>query len=216
MSYPPAPEQPPSPSHGQPERASQQGLPPTQPQSYGAPNQGSPQPPEGYAAPNQSYPQPQQGYAAPYQGYAASQQGYGQPNQGDPAQPSYLPPAASPGSAPSSDDRTWALAAHIGALVAAWFAMGFIAPLVILLVKGETSAFVKRHATESLNFQLSLLLYSLIAVLLAVFTLGFGLLVIIPVAMVIMLLALVAIIMGTMAASRGDDFRYPLSIRLIR
>jgi len=210
MSYPPTPERP-KPPHQDP----QQGPPLPQPPGYGTPNQGDPQPPEGYNAPNQGYPQPQQGYDAPNQGYPPPQQGYGLPDQGYPDQPSYLTSETKTASAPSSDDRTWALASHIGALVAAWFAMGFIAPLVVLLVKGERSHFVKRHATESLNFQLSLLLYSLVAVLVAVFTLGVGLLVVIPVALVVMVLSLVAIIMGTMAASRGDDFRYPLSIRFI-
>lgn len=217
MSYPPTPEQP-KPPHQNP----QQGPPPLpqpqpqpQPPGHGTPNQGHPQPPEGYDAPNQGYSQPRPGYDAPNQGYPPPQQGYGLPNQGYPDQPSYLTSETKTASASSSDDRTWALASHIGALVAAWFAMGFIAPLVVLLVKGERSEFVKRHATESLNFQLSLLLYSLVAVLVAVFTLGVGLLVVIPVALVVMVLSLVAIIMGTMAASRGDDFRYPLSIRFI-
>ncbi len=150
-----------------------------------------PSPEQPSQPPDQGYPPPNQGYPAP-------------PNQGHLGT-----------SAPADDDKTWALAAHIGVLVAAWFAMGFIAPLVILLIKGGSSPFVKRHATESLNFQLSLLLYSLIAALLAVFTLGLGLFVIIPVALVIMLLALVAIIMGTVAASKGDDFRYPLCIRFL-
>ncbi|MEJ7742162.1 MAG: DUF4870 domain-containing protein [Nocardioidaceae bacterium] len=210
MSYPPTPERPKPPQHNP-----QQGSPLPQPPGYGTPNQGHPQPQQGYDAPNQGYPQPQQGYDAPNQGHPPPQQGYGLPNQGYPDQPSYLTSETKTASASSSDDRTWALASHIGALVAAWFAMGFIAPLVVLLVKGERSEFVKRHATESLNFQLSLLLYSLVAVLVAVFTLGVGLLVVIPVALVVMVLSLVAIIMGTMAASRGDDFRYPLSIRFI-
>lgn len=118
--------------------------------------------------------------------------------------------------APADDEKTWALAAHIGALVAAWIAMGFIAPLIILLVKGDSSSFVKRHATESLNFQLSLLVYSLIAVLFAVFTLGVAILVVVPVGLIVMLLALVAIIMATAAAGKGEDFHYPLCIRFIR
>ncbi|MDQ3480708.1 MAG: DUF4870 domain-containing protein [Actinomycetota bacterium] len=173
-------------------------YPPSPEQPSQPPDQGHPPPNQGYPAPpNQGHPQPNPGYPAPHTGYLP-------PNQGHLGT-----------SAPADDDKTWALAAHIGVLVAAWFAMGFIAPLVILLIKGGSSPFVKRHATESLNFQLSLLLYSLIAALLAVFTLGLGLFVIIPVALVIMLLALVAIIMGTVAASKGDDFRYPLCIRFL-
>ncbi|MBA2446075.1 MAG: DUF4870 domain-containing protein [Nocardioidaceae bacterium] len=167
-----------------------------------------PPPDQPYQAPNQGYPPPHEGYAAPNQGYPPPNPGYPPPNAGY--------PLSRPGGAPADDEKTWALASHIGALVAAWVAMGFIAPLIILLVKGDSSAFVKRHATESLNFQLSLLIYSVIGVLFAVFTLGFGFLVVIPVALIVMVLALVAIIMATAAAGKGEDFRYPLCIRVIR
>ena len=115
-----------------------------------------------------------------------------------------------------SEERNWAMGAHVGALVAAWIAMGFLAPLVVLLTNGEKSAFVKRHATESLNFQISLLIYLMVGFLVAIFTLGIGLIVVVPVALVIGVLALVTIIMATMAASRGEDYRYPLCIRIIK
>ena len=40
--------------------------------------------------------------------------------------------------APTQDERNWALVAHIGTLVAAWFAMGFLCPLVIMLTNHPT------------------------------------------------------------------------------
>ena len=65
-----------------------------------------------------------------------------------------------PGSmAYSSEERLWGAAAHVGSLVAAWFALGVLGPLVVLILKGNESAFVRRHAVESLNFQISLLVY---------------------------------------------------------
>lgn len=128
------------------------------------------------------------------------------------------PPPASeqPTSSPVDNERLWAAAAHIGSLVAAWVALGLLAPLMVLLLMGERSAYVKQHATESLNFQISLLIYTVVGVLVALVTLGVGLLVVIPVAIGVMVLALVAIIMATLAANRGEDFRYPLNIRLVR
>ncbi len=36
----------------------------------------------------------------------------------------------------STEERNWAMAAHIGSLVAAWLALGLIAPLLVLLIKG--------------------------------------------------------------------------------
>ena len=119
---------------------------------------------------------------------------------------------------PSGDDNTWAMAAHIGALVAAWFAFGFLAPLVVMLVKSD-SPYVRRHAVESLNFQISILIYgvvgAIVAFVVALVTFGVGLLVIVPVAIAAAVAILIVIILATMAASRGEDYRYPLTIRFI-
>jgi uncharacterized Tic20 family protein len=129
---------------------------------------------------------------------------------------SYDAPTPPPsGMAYSNEERLWGAAAHVGSLVAAWFALGVIGPLVVLILKGNESAFVRRHAVESLNFQISLLIYIVVAGVAAIFTLGLALLVIIPVALVIGVLALIAIIRGTLAGHRGEEFRYPLCIRVV-
>ncbi len=116
---------------------------------------------------------------------------------------------------PPEEERNWAMAAHLGTLIAAALGMAFLAPLGVLLFVGGRSAFVRRHAVESLNFQISLLIYAAVAVAFAVITVGLGLLLVIPAVIVIGIAALVAILMGTMAASRGTDFRYPLTLRLV-
>lgn len=110
---------------------------------------------------------------------------------------------------PSSEERTWALAAHIGTLVAAWFAMGFLCPLVVMLVKGRDSAFVRRHAVESLNFQISLLIYLVVSVILMFLVVGVFMLIALGI------FALVVIILATVAASNGREYRYPLTLRLV-
>ena len=121
----------------------------------------------------------------------------------------YQPGHAAGAPGPSSEERTWALAAHIGSLVAAWFALGFLAPLLVLLTKGNSSAFVRRHAVESLNFQISLLIYLIGSAILWLVIIGIFLTVALGV------FALVVIILATIAASNGQDYRYPLTIRLI-
>ena len=118
-------------------------------------------------------------------------------------------PPPGPPAAPTSEERTWALAAHVGSLVAAWFAMGFLAPLLVLLIKGNDSPFIRRHAVESLNFQISLLIYLIASAILWLILIGIVLTVALGV------FALVVIILATMAASNGQDYRYPLTIRLI-
>jgi len=104
--------------------------------------------------------------------------------------------------APTSDEKTMALLAHILTLAA-----GFIAPLVIYLVKKEESSFVTAHAKESLNFQITLFI---VIILLIVTIVGALLLWIVGIA------ALVLVIIATMKASEGKLYKYPLNIRLIK
>ena len=110
---------------------------------------------------------------------------------------------------PTPDERNWALAAHIGSLVAAWFAMGFLAPLLVLLIKGNDSPFIRRHAVESLNFQISLLLYLIATAVLWLIVIGIFLTVALGI------FALIVIILATISASNGQDSRYPLPSRLV-
>ena len=59
---------------------------------------------------------------------------------------------------PTQDEKNWAIAAHIGALFAAFVSLGvlpFLVPLVILLIKREESNFIAHHARQALNFQLT-------------------------------------------------------------
>ena len=112
-------------------------------------------------------------------------------------------------SAPTQDERTWALVSHIGCLLGAWLAMAFIVPLVIMLTKGTQSSFVREHAVESLNFQLSMLIYGVVGVVLAFVLIGF---VVLP---VLAVLWLVFVVMATVRANEGRPYRYPLTIRFV-
>jgi uncharacterized Tic20 family protein len=126
---------------------------------------------------------------------------------------------SAPGAGPplsASEERTWGMVAHVGVFVAAWFAMGFLCPLAIWLLFRSRSEFVRRHALESLNFQLSLLIYTVVAVVLILITFGLGVLIVIPLVVIGAVAALVVIILATVAASNGREYRYPLTIRLVR
>ena len=115
----------------------------------------------------------------------------------------------------SQTDRNWAGASHWGTLVAAWLAMGFLAPLAIMFTVGQQSAFVRRHAVESLNFQISVLIYGAAAILFSIVTIGLGLLVVIPVGLVFLVAALVFLIQGSIKAVNGEEYRYPLTLRFV-
>lgn len=111
--------------------------------------------------------------------------------------------------APVAQERNWALAAHIGSIVTAWFALGLFAPLLVLLVKGNSSPYVRAHAVESLNFQINALVWTVVFSLLLFVLIGFVLLPIYGV------FYLVCVVIGTARASQGGFFRYPLTFRII-
>ena len=104
--------------------------------------------------------------------------------------------------APTSDEKTMAILAHVLTL-----AVGFIAPLVIYLLKKDESTYVTAHAKESLNFQITIF----IAVILLIVTIVGALLL-----WIVGILALVLIIVATIKASEGKLYKYPFTIRLIK
>jgi len=115
---------------------------------------------------------------------------------------SYLGTDSEPAVSPTSDEKTMALLSHVLTL-----AVGFLAPLIIYLVKKDQSPFVTSHAKESLNFQITIFLLIII-----LFITIIGILLI----WVVGILALVLVIMATIKASEGKLYKYPFSIRLIK
>ena len=84
-----------------------------------------------------------------------------------------------------------------------------LGPLVIWLAKRGDSAEIDAHGKESLNFQISMLIYGLISGVLCLILVGFLLLAILHI------LNVVLVIVASIQASDGKLYRYPLSIRLI-
>jgi uncharacterized protein len=117
--------------------------------------------------------------------------------------------SASPPAVPS-EDRNWAVGAHLSAFIAAYIALGFLGPLVVLLVRGDRSQFVRRHAVEALNFNLTVLIYIAISVILIIIGIGILLLVALGI------LYVVTVIHGAVRASSGEQYRYPLTIRFVK
>jgi uncharacterized Tic20 family protein len=134
----------------------------------------------------------------------------GPPGGGPPAggPPPGGPPEQRP--LPADQERLWAMLSHLLSFVAAYLFLGFVAPLVVLLVFGQRSAFVRANAVESLNFNLSWLLYSIVSVLL--FFVGIGILLLIALGIAYVILVVIA----SIRANNGQLYRYPLTIRLVR
>lgn len=123
-----------------------------------------------------------------------------------------------PGGPSDADSRTWAMGVHITALVGGFVGGigSWVGPLVIWLIRRDQDPFVADHAREGLNFNLTMLILVVVGILLGFLTLGIILIVILPAGLVIGVLWLIWTIQATIAASRGERYRYPLSLRLIR
>lgn len=136
---------------------------------------------------------------------------------------------------PSASDRQWAASAHLLALLlalmTAWMAgvAGIVGAGIVYLIKREDSPFATEHAREAINFNLSMLLYSVAAVALGivlvgatVLTLGIGLIVTAPAGLLLLVIAagiavmwLVCSVVAAIKAWNGEHYRYPLTLRLI-
>jgi uncharacterized protein len=107
-----------------------------------------------------------------------------------------------PAITPSSDEKTMAILSHVLCLVA-----GFLAPLIIYLVKKDESAYVREHAKESLNFQITMFIIYFVLIITVI-----GILLIWLVAIIDLILVIVA----TIKASENKMYRYPFNFRLIK
>ncbi|MGH8062465.1 MAG: DUF4870 domain-containing protein [Pseudoxanthomonas sp.] len=132
------------------------------------------------------------------------------------------PPPPPPGQ-PSAEEKQWALFAHLSALIGGIITSGwagsigcFIGPLVIWLVKKDSMPFVNDQAKEALNFNITVAIVFLALFLLSVVTLGVGLIVAIPLWIIIGIAWLVLTIMAAIAANKGEAYRYPFALRLIK
>jgi len=119
-------------------------------------------------------------------------------------------------------DRTWDVLCHLSALAMYAFPFGHIlGPLIVWLVKRDSLPSVDAHGKESLNFQLSLTLYLMIAagVTLSLCFILIGLL-LVPLlflaAVLFPVLDLIMVIIAAVKAGNGELFRYPLTVRFIK
>lgn len=150
--------------------------------------------------------------------------GFGIPPTGPPPQsmPGYGPhptprgfgaaePEAPPGHPVplTNDEMTWGGAAHWSALVASLIGLSFLGPLIVMLTKGNESPYIRAQAVESLNFQLSILIYGIVAAVLLLVLIG---IILLP---AVGLLWLICTIIGSVRGARGEAYRYPLTIRMV-
>lgn len=109
------------------------------------------------------------------------------------------------------------MGAHLSAIIGAMIGGvgSFAGPLVVWLIRRDDNPFVAEHAREALNFNITVGIAVLICFFFGVVTLGIGFLLAGPALLAIGILWLYGTIMGTIAASNGQTYRYPLSVRLV-
>lgn len=113
--------------------------------------------------------------------------------------------------AANSDESNWGMFAHLSALTGFLIPFGsLIAPFLIWLTKGKESAFVGEQAREALNFQLTMAIVFVVCFVLSFIVIGLLFMAIAVVA------DLVFVILATVTASKGQLYRYPYTLRLVK
>jgi uncharacterized Tic20 family protein len=111
----------------------------------------------------------------------------------------------------SESEKNWAMLCHLSAFAGFFFPFGaIIGPLICWLTKRDESTWVKENGAASLNFQLSMLLYIVLAIPLCFIIIG------IPIIVLLGTLKIICIIIASVKAGKGEKFRYPLVIPFIQ
>jgi uncharacterized Tic20 family protein len=108
-------------------------------------------------------------------------------------------------------ERNWSMLCHLSAFAGFFFPFGgIIGPLICWLTRKDESEWVNVNGRNSLNFQLSILLYIVLAVPLCFIIIGF------PIIIMLGILKFVCVIIASVKAPKGELFRYPLAIPFVQ
>jgi uncharacterized Tic20 family protein len=126
--------------------------------------------------------------------------------------PSATPPEppASPTPTGNSDERMWAMFAHLSALAGFVIPFGSIlGPLIIWQIKKNEYPLVDDQGKEALNFQITMAIAFVASLILIVVLIGFVLI------WVVGLFDLIMIVIASIRANNGERYRYPFTLRLV-
>ncbi|MDD7984055.1 DUF4870 domain-containing protein [Lentisphaera marina] len=112
----------------------------------------------------------------------------------------------------AKEEKTNGMVCHLLALLS--FAGvpfgGLLGPLIFWVIKKDESEFLDACGKEAINFQIAMLIYSFISIILCLVLIGYFML------FVIVILDIVCIVKAANAANRGLLYKYPWSIRFIK
>jgi uncharacterized protein len=125
-------------------------------------------------------------------------------------QPTSQPPPP-PTSSTSSEIRTWCVLCHASALLGLFFHFfgHLLGPLIVWLIKRDASPEIDANGKESLNFQISMLIYDIVAGILCIVLIGF------PILIALWVANTVFVIIASVKTSNGEFYRYPFTIRFL-
>ena len=109
----------------------------------------------------------------------------------------------SPG-AGAGKDTNMAVMAHVLGIV-----LGFIGPLIIYLIT-PAEGYVKTQAKEALNFWITITIAYVVGGILTFIIIGSLLMAVAGI------YGLIMAIMAAMACSKGEDWKYPFAIRMVK
>ena len=106
---------------------------------------------------------------------------------------------------PSSDEKNIATITHLAGTV-----FSFIPSLIVWILKKDDSPYISDQAKEALNFQITIAISLFVSTyILSWILVGLAL---IP---IILVVNIVFCIIAAVATSKGENYRYPLCLRLI-
>ena len=108
----------------------------------------------------------------------------------------------------SSNSRNLAMLSHLSAFVAFLGVPSLIGPLVLWLLNRD-DPYVEAQAKEALNFNISFLLYGLVAAISIILLIG---IIALPAVVVTWF---VLVIVASVKAANGEDYRYPFTIQFV-
>jgi len=107
-------------------------------------------------------------------------------------------------SSPTNDEKTMGMLCHLTGLIS------IIGPIIVWLLKKDESAFVDANGKQAINFQLSIIIYSIGSAILLI--IGIGLILLLAIG----IFACIMIVVASIKAANGEVFQYPLSLQLIK
>ena len=111
----------------------------------------------------------------------------------------------------NAEEKQWGMFAHLASLAGIIIPLGnLLGPLIVWLVKKDTMPFVADQGKEALNFNITVFIAAFVSGILTLVLIGFLLLIVVGIAW------LVLTVLAALAANKGEAYRYPFTLRLIK